>query len=119
MDIARGRRFALPAFTAAVVAATLIGSTGAASAALPHRPSPPVDLGMEGWGPNGSNALPCRAGDSRPAVGTRTPRLRAKLSDPDDGLLSANFTVRQGETAIATLTATDVPSGSFAEVKVP
>ncbi|MFC3898212.1 LamG domain-containing protein [Lentzea rhizosphaerae] len=94
----------------------LIGSATANAAACPN---PPVDLGIEGWGPNGADALPCRTGDDRAAVATRTPRLRARLSHPDRGVLSADFVVRQGENRVTELTTTSVPSGSFAEVTVP
>ncbi|WP_439663184.1 LamG domain-containing protein [Lentzea sp. HUAS TT2] len=100
---ARGRSFALPAFTAVLM---LVGSAGTAlAAACPT----PTDLSTE--------TVACRTGTDRPTVGTRTPKLRAKLSG--SGLLSADFTVRQGRTRITELTATTVPSGSFAEVTVP
>ncbi|MET8760275.1 LamG domain-containing protein [Lentzea sp. NPDC004782] len=73
---------------------------------------------MEGWGPNGADALPCRAGVDRPVLATQTPRLRAKLSG-DNQFLSADFVVRAGETRVTELTAKDVPSGSFAQVTLP
>lgn len=95
----------------------LVGSAANANAAA--CPNPPVDLGFEGWGPNGADALPCRTGDDRIAVFTRTPRLRAKLSNAEGGSLSADFALHKGETRIAELTTTGVPSGSYAEVTVP
>lgn len=101
----RGRSFALPVFTAALM---LIGSATASAAACPN---PPTDLSTE--------TLPCRTGEDRPTVGTRTPKLRAKLSDSDSQLLSADFVVHQGRTRITELTDTGVPSGSFAEVTLP
>jgi len=109
---ATGRSFALPVFAAAVM---LFGSTAATAAACPN---PPIDLGMEGWGPNGADALPCRTGVDRPVLATQTPRLRAKLSG-DNQLLSADFVVRTGETRVAELTAKNVPAGSYAEVTLP
>lgn len=88
------------------------------------RPNPPVDHGIEGWGPNRSDALPCVIGNNRPVVFTRTPRLRALVSDPDGGLLrDAGFAVRRGpagnSTWITEPVALDVPSGEYAEVTVP
>ncbi|WP_112270645.1 LamG-like jellyroll fold domain-containing protein [Lentzea terrae] len=87
-------------------------------------PNPPVDHGMEGWGPNRFDALPCAQGNARPAVFTRTPRLRARVSDPDGGILAdSGFAIRRGpvgnSTWIAEPVALDVPSGSYAEVTVP
>ncbi|MGW4211693.1 LamG domain-containing protein [Lentzea sp. NPDC004789] len=73
---------------------------------------------MEGWGPNGADALPCRTGVDRPVLATQTPRLRAKLPG-NNQLLSADFVVRTGETRVAELTAKDVPSGSYAEATLP
>jgi hypothetical protein len=100
---ARGRSLALPAFTAALM---LAGTAGTAlAAACPA----PTDLSTE--------TMSCRTGADRPTVGTRTPTLRAKLSGT--GLLSADFTVRQGRTRVTELTASNVPSGSFAEVTLP
>ncbi|MGW4211689.1 LamG-like jellyroll fold domain-containing protein [Lentzea sp. NPDC004789] len=87
-------------------------------------PEPPRDHGIEGWGPNAADALPCRAGSTRPEVATSTPRLRARVVDPDGGILSqVGFAVHRGpagnSTWIAELVATNVPSGSFAEVTLP
>ncbi|MCK2241356.1 MULTISPECIES: LamG domain-containing protein [unclassified Crossiella] len=82
-------------------------------------PNAPAELGMEG------GLIPCVRGPNRPVVFTKTPRLRARLSDPDSGaVLDAGFRVLKGtpeqhtwdgnETKIG-----NVPSGDFAEVKVP
>jgi hypothetical protein len=87
-------------------------------------PNPPDWMGMEGFGPGPNDALGCTVGAGRSFVATRTPRLRARLSDPDGGILGAGFRVFKGlsnnytwdgnETAT-----TGVPSGSFAEVTIP
>ncbi|MCP2246205.1 LamG-like jellyroll fold domain-containing protein [Lentzea aerocolonigenes] len=87
-------------------------------------PNKPVDLGIEGWGPNAADAIPCRIGANRPYVATRTPRLRARLSDPDGGRMDAGFRLMVGTHDKYTwngqdIHTGDVPSGSFAEVTVP
>ncbi|USX49358.1 LamG domain-containing protein [Lentzea sp. HUAS12] len=97
---ANGRRFALPAFTAALV---LLGS---ATASAHARPNPPTDLSIE--------SRSCEAGVLVP---TRTPTLRAKLSDGQGS--SADFIVYQGADRVVELTASGASSGSFAEVVVP
>lgn len=85
-------------------------------------PNVPTDLGMQGWGSNRVDALPCITGDGRPAVNTRTQlRLRARVSDPDGDLLrDSGFAVHRGQANdwVTDLVARDVPSGSFAEVTV-
>lgn len=119
MRIARRRGFALPVFVAVFIAASTLAGP-AATAKPDSAPNEPVDLGIDGWGPNGADATPCRAGDDRPFTGSRTPRLRARLSDPDQELLRADFVVRSADgTKVAELAATSVPSGSYAEVTVP
>ena len=119
MHNARRRGFALPAFIAVFIAASTLAGP-AATARPDSAPNEPVDLGINGWGPNGADATPCLAGDDRPFIGTRTPRLRARLSDADQELLRADFTVRTADgTKVAELAATSVPSGSYAEVTVP
>ncbi|MDT7787864.1 MAG: hypothetical protein QOF58_6283 [Pseudonocardiales bacterium] len=97
---ARRRSFALPAITAA---AMLLGSATASAAACPDTPT---DLTTAG--------APCQS-----TIGSRTPKLRAKVSDSDSQFLTADFAVRQGRTRVAELSATNVPSGSFAEVTLP
>ncbi|MCG8918149.1 DNRLRE domain-containing protein [Actinokineospora sp. PR83] len=87
-------------------------------------PNQPQHLGVNGWGPNPGDALPCVNGDARPVIGTRTPRLRARVSDPDGGMLNASFRTYKGTTSNHTWDGTEtttynVPSGSFAEVTVP
>ncbi|MDQ2587993.1 LamG-like jellyroll fold domain-containing protein [Saccharothrix yanglingensis] len=87
-------------------------------------PNQPSDMGVEGWGPNPTNALPCRAGADRAVVGTRTPRLRARLSDPDGGRMDAGFRVMEGPQENywwngQDIHIGDVWSGNFAEVRVP
>jgi concanavalin A-like lectin/glucanase superfamily protein len=87
-------------------------------------PNPPADLGIQGWGPNAGDALPCRIGANRSFVATRTPRLRARVSDPDGAILDAAFRVLRGTADNYTWDQTEtyvgnVPSGSFAEVTVP
>ncbi|XVV00192.1 LamG domain-containing protein [Actinosynnema sp. CA-248983] len=86
-------------------------------------PNVPTDLGMEAWGPNATDHVACGVGPNRPYVGTATPRLRAKVSDPDDGILTdTGFMVERGPSGghdpMFELIQNDVPSGSFAEVKV-
>lgn len=82
-------------------------------------PNPPTELGMQG------GQIPCVRGPNRPMVFTKTPHLRARLSDPDSGaVLDAGFRVLKGtqeqhtwdgnETKIG-----NIPSGEFAEVEVP
>lgn len=88
-------------------------------------PKSPIDLGLEGWGLNATDALPCRIGNDRPYVGkNRTPRLRARLLDPDGGMMDAGFRLTIGTATNYTwngkdIYTKDVPSGSFAEVSVP
>ncbi|WP_433270822.1 LamG-like jellyroll fold domain-containing protein [Actinosynnema sp. CS-041913] len=87
-------------------------------------PNPPVDMGIEGWGPNASDALECHLGARRAVVGTRTPRLRARLSDPDGNVMDAAFRVFKGPHDGYTWSGQeihvgDVWSGTFAEAKVP
>ncbi|MCP2166450.1 Concanavalin A-like lectin/glucanases superfamily protein [Goodfellowiella coeruleoviolacea] len=82
------------------------------------RPNAPTELGMEG------GLIPCVRGENRPYVFTKTPRLRARLSDPDGGMLDAGFRVFRGTADNYTWDGNethtgDVPSGSFAEVTVP
>lgn len=82
------------------------------------RPDSPADLGMEG------GLIPCVVGPDRPVVWTRTPRLRARLSDPDGGMLEAGFRVFHGPSDNYTWDGNEtytgqIPSGSFAEVTVP
>ncbi|WP_157591553.1 LamG-like jellyroll fold domain-containing protein [Saccharothrix syringae] len=87
-------------------------------------PFMPTALGMEGWGPGGSDALPCVTGVGRSAVFTRTPRLRARMNDPDGGIMDAMFRVFDGVAPNLSAGYTDhytngIPAGSFAEVTVP
>ncbi|GLY52641.1 LamG-like jellyroll fold domain-containing protein [Lentzea sp. NBRC 102530] len=89
-------------------------------------PNPPSDLGLQGWGPNGADAFPCRVGDSRPWIGRSSTRvrLRARLTDPDGGMMDAGFRLTVGPNNNYTWNGQDihtfnVPSGSFAEVEVP
>ncbi|WP_309111655.1 LamG-like jellyroll fold domain-containing protein [Saccharothrix sp.] len=87
-------------------------------------PNTPSDLGMEAWGPNAGDQLPCAVGANRPHVGTATPRLRAKVSDPDRGMLTdTGFLVERGpsggDVPLIELVRNDIPSESFAEVGIP
>ncbi|WP_189155649.1 LamG-like jellyroll fold domain-containing protein [Lentzea pudingi] len=87
-------------------------------------PNPPSEHGMEGWGPNKLDALQCVRGAARPALATRTPRLRARVSDPDGGMIGdSGFAVYRGpveaRTWIVEPVALNVPSGSYAQVQVP
>ncbi|GAA4009248.1 hypothetical protein GCM10022247_34200 [Allokutzneria multivorans] len=80
-------------------------------------PDEPAELSMEG------GLIPCATGPERPVVFTKTPRLRARLSDPDGGLMDAGFRVLQGTADKHTWDGNehhvaDVPSGLFAEVQV-
>ncbi|MEU7529804.1 LamG domain-containing protein [Saccharothrix sp. NPDC042600] len=88
-------------------------------------PNVPTDLGMEAWGPGPTDHLPCGTGENRAYVATTTPRLRAKVSDPDKGnLTDTGFQLERGPASgqqddLVELIENDVPSGSFAEVEVP
>jgi len=87
-------------------------------------PNTPTELGMEAWGPRQADALPCVRGAGRPVVATKTPRLRARLSDPDGGVLDAGFRLLHGTYDNYTWNGLDihadwVGSTSFAEVTVP
>lgn len=74
-------------------------------------PLQPADLGIQGWGPNAGDALACGS-----YVATRTPRLRARLSDPDNDVLNAIFHLSPAGSQHAV---GNVPSGSFGEITVP
>ncbi|MEU5690794.1 LamG-like jellyroll fold domain-containing protein [Actinosynnema sp. NPDC020468] len=85
-------------------------------------PNAPTDLGVDGSTP--TDAKPCVVGANRPYVSSKTPRLRARLSDPDGGMLDAGFRLFVGPSTGYTWNGQDirtgnVPSGSFAEVTVP
>ncbi|MFD9737456.1 LamG-like jellyroll fold domain-containing protein [Umezawaea sp. NPDC059074] len=87
-------------------------------------PNTPTELGIEAWGPRQADALPCVRGANRPVVATKTPRLRARLSDPDGGVLDAGFRLLKGTFDNYTWNGLDihadwVGSSSFAEVTVP
>jgi hypothetical protein len=87
-------------------------------------PNTPSELGMEAWGPRQADALPCVRGAGRPVVFTKTPRLRARLSDPDGGVLDAGFRLYHGTFDNYSWNGQDihadwVGSSSFAEVTVP
>ncbi|EHR63229.1 LamG-like jellyroll fold domain-containing protein [Saccharomonospora cyanea] len=80
-------------------------------------PNKPTEMSMQG------GLVACATGAERPAVPTTTPRLRARVSDPDRGTLDAGFRVLKGTGSAATWDGNetvirDVPSGSFAEVTV-
>ncbi|MBC6451733.1 LamG domain-containing protein, partial [Actinokineospora xionganensis] len=75
------------------------------------KPNQPVELGLQGWGPNAADDLACGA-----FVGTRTPRLRAVLSDPDGDSVNAVFHVP----AVNSNTGTgNLPSWTWGEITVP
>ncbi|ATE55974.1 LamG-like jellyroll fold domain-containing protein [Actinosynnema pretiosum] len=87
-------------------------------------PNPPTDLGMEGLGPDGDQAIPCRVGADRAYVFNHTPRLRARVSDPDGGILDTAFKLFKGPQGAFTAEypefyASDIPSGQFGEARVP
>ncbi|AXX31227.1 LamG domain-containing protein [Actinosynnema pretiosum subsp. pretiosum] len=87
-------------------------------------PNAPVDLGMESWGGGSTDALPCVTGANRPVLATKTPRLRARLTDPDGGILDGGFRLYKGPASGYTWNGsefytTDVPSGSFGQAAVP
>lgn len=80
-------------------------------------PNKPTEMSMQG------GLVPCATGSKRPAIPTTTPRLRARVSDPDRSTLDAGFRVLAGTGSSATWDGNeavirDVPSGSFAEVTV-
>jgi hypothetical protein len=87
-------------------------------------PNRPDWMGVEGWGQNPGDAIGCALGAGRPFITTRTPRLRARITDDDGGMMDAGFRVLRGthdnhtwdgnQTYVA-----GIPSGSYAEVTVP
>jgi hypothetical protein len=83
-------------------------------------PNPPRDLGVQGWGPNAGDALPCRLGAARPAVSTRTPKLRARFTDPDGGKMDGGFRLYDSNNGfMGEMYVKDIYSGGFGEVTVP
>ncbi|MBP2337384.1 hypothetical protein JOF41_003562 [Saccharothrix coeruleofusca] len=89
-------------------------------------PNPPSDMSMEAFSPDGAHTLPCRVGANRAFVFTRTPKLSARLSDPDQGFLDAAFKLYSGtegalgdENQFAQFTAIDIPSNSIGSAFVP
>ncbi|MEV1120251.1 LamG-like jellyroll fold domain-containing protein [Actinosynnema sp. NPDC049800] len=85
-------------------------------------PSTPTDMGMEGSTPD--HALPCRTGADRPAVFTRTPRLRARVSDPDNSNVYGEYRLLTGVGSGASwdgrlFGGTEVGSGAYSEWTVP
>jgi hypothetical protein len=78
-------------------------------------PNRAVDLSME------RGVIPCGIGPDKAYVPTRTPRLRARVSDPDSGVLSSHVNLHKGARgasfAIAGYETSDIPSGSFFEVQ--
>ncbi|WP_232283996.1 LamG-like jellyroll fold domain-containing protein [Saccharomonospora glauca] len=80
-------------------------------------PNKPTEMSMQG------GLVECATSPERPAVPTKTPRLRARVSDPDRGMLEAGFRLLVGVGSEATwdgdeIVTGNVPSGSFAEVTV-
>ncbi|RZQ63509.1 LamG-like jellyroll fold domain-containing protein [Amycolatopsis suaedae] len=80
-------------------------------------PNVPAEMSIEG------GLFGCTIGPNRPVIATKTPRLRARLSDPDGGMMDAGFRVLRGPSGGATWDGNNkytgnVPSGSFAEVRV-
>jgi hypothetical protein len=87
-------------------------------------PNVPSDMGIEGWGPNAWDALPCAQGANRPFIATKTPRLRARISDPDGGMLDGIFHLSTSGAPVQTWDGNatfrhNIPSGSFVEAAVP
>ncbi|MCE6996216.1 LamG domain-containing protein [Saccharothrix sp. S26] len=85
-------------------------------------PNTPTDLGMEGSTPD--HALPCRTGADRPVVSTRTPRLRARVSDPDNSNVYGEYRLLTGVGSGAVwdgrlFGGTEVGSGAYSEWTVP
>ncbi|MFB9903776.1 hypothetical protein [Allokutzneria oryzae] len=88
-----------------------------AFAAAGSPPNAPSELGME------SGLIPCVVGSGRPFVHTRTPELRALLTDEDGSWMDAGFRVLRGTAENHTWDGneqrvTSVPSGSVASVTV-
>ncbi|MDX8143612.1 LamG-like jellyroll fold domain-containing protein [Lentzea sp. BCCO 10_0061] len=73
------------------------------------------DLNME------RGAYKCGVGPNKAYVPTRTPRLRAQLSDPDGGVLLAHTVLHKGargaSVGVEHFHTTDTPSGSYVEVQ--
>ncbi|MFJ6675940.1 LamG-like jellyroll fold domain-containing protein [Actinosynnema sp. NPDC091369] len=85
-------------------------------------PNTPSDMGMEGSAPD--HALPCRTGADRPAVFTKTPRLRARVSDPDNSNVYGEYRLLTGVGSGAVwdgrlFGGTEVGSGAYSEWAVP
>lgn len=59
-------------------------------------------------GPNPTDAIPGVMGAGRPAVFTRTPRLRARMNDPDCGIMDAMFRVFDGIAPVSAETGTNI-----------
>lgn len=81
-------------------------------------PNLPSGLSMQG------GLIGCATGADRPVIGTTTPTLRAKASDPDGGVLyDTGFRLHSGTSGsmqfINEYVAYHTPSGSFAEVSIP
>ncbi|XVS61712.1 LamG domain-containing protein [Actinosynnema sp. CA-299493] len=87
-------------------------------------PDTPTGMGMEGSGPDASYALPCRTGADRPSVATRTPRLRARVTDPDNSRVYGEFRLLKGVAPHAVwegqlFGGTEIASGAYSEWTVP
>jgi len=113
------RGLALRAFVLGLV----LGVTGGALPASADVPDKPIDLGIEGWGPNAADSLPCATGSDRPVVFTRTPRLRARVF-AEAATVTSGFRIYVGTADAHTWDGQDlfvdvVPSSSFAETTVP
>lgn len=85
-------------------------------------PNTPTEMGMEGS--TSDHALPCRTGADRPAVFTRTPRLRARVSDPDNSRVYGEYRLLTGVGSGASwdgrlFGGTEVGSGAYSEWTVP
>ncbi|WP_173141957.1 LamG domain-containing protein [Kibdelosporangium persicum] len=89
------------------------------------RPDAPYDMGVNGWGDPATSALPCKVGAERPFVGTRSPRLRARVSDPESrefgGLLNLTVDVTRGpwdkpDGDLLKVAENNIPAGSYGEV---
>nr|CTQ95873.1 putative hydrolase [Kibdelosporangium sp. MJ126-NF4] len=88
-------------------------------------PDTPYDMGINGWGDPVSSAWPCRVGAERVFVGTRSPRLRARVNDPESrefgGLLNITVDVTRGpwnkpDGDVLRLAENNIPAGSYGQV---
>ncbi|MGH3861009.1 LamG domain-containing protein [Actinokineospora sp.] len=79
-------------------------------------PEKPSDLSTR----HGLKDYACVTGAGRPYIATTTPKLRARLKDPDNsGLLNARFYWSTGGNSVGSEGTSNIQPGSMAEISVP